>query len=135
VKKLHLSYFPKSAHVRVQVCELVEHARGRELLSSTDGAVAIEIHRPAEAKATRWKVIGEHRFACTLVMPWQPDEVARIAMQIWEGIGRPEVAAIALAPEFTLVRTMNQTTGERAWMLRALADHETYLADAPFVIN
>jgi len=141
-RKLHFSYLPKSARIRVQVCKLDEVQRTSKLLQSTDGPIAIEVHRPADGeKRLRWIAEAEHHFQTQLVMPWDVFEVVPLAVAVWEKLGRPGVGAMFFSRELCLLRKDGGAPSDffastPGWFARpTLAAGDEYLAEPPVTLD
>jgi hypothetical protein len=86
----------------VSVCRWEERPATSQLVSSTDGVVAMETRRLGDA-TPRWRVVDA--FPLEMTETAKPSEVARAA---FAGAAEPDVGAIvvvyAMAPPYTYVR-------------------------------
>lgn len=84
---------------RVYVCHVERIARPRELVSSTDGVFAMELHRPADERAEwRWRIVGRHELE--LGPGWALD----LARRAWQQLAEPSVGAIVVDGGLSLDR-------------------------------
>lgn len=100
-RKLHVTVSAGRWTLTIHVCRWHVGATSERLLSSSDGALAVETFRPGEARAAHWRSVDEVSY----VLPdagMAPADLARLA---FARLGEPDVAAIHVVDEMKLERT------------------------------
>lgn len=105
--------------VRVSVCRADEAERRSELLSSTDGIMAMETRRPGVERRAFWRVVGTRELEVDTIST--PSSAARVA---FFGLAEPDVFAIHVVntdgEEVTFIRDC------AAWLEAPRFPHPVY---------
>jgi hypothetical protein len=104
-RKLHVTIHtptgPSGVNVRVQVCRIDQAERRSELLSSSDGVVAMEVRRPGAERRAFWRVVDTHELVAGDIVAQPGAELAvrqrtttAAARLAFYALGMPDVYAI-----------------------------------------
>lgn len=118
-RKLHVTFPSPFTIATVKVCRYDDAGAGEQLVSSTDGVVAVEVFRQAHERAAHWRVLATHKLEAGEL--WTCEALARAA---FGALGEPDVYAIHVAMDLSVSATFVRDRAD--WLAHPRPPHAVY---------